>query len=118
VIIRTWEDIRHYLYELVISTLVTLNNFIYGPLAILSIPLKKLHWRPMAKDPFATVNFGNAFSSLWIGTVSGLFGFYFCTQLTLYFVWQATPILVSLIFSIPAVYLTAKQVPMKLRGLI
>lgn len=118
VILRTWEDLRHYLYEIIISTLVTLNNFIYGPLAILMIPFKKLTWRPMAKNPFQTVNFGNALSSLWIGTIFGLLGLYFCTQLTLYFVWQATPILVSLIFSIPAVYLTAKSIPMKLRGWI
>ncbi|MBI3313601.1 MAG: glycosyltransferase [Candidatus Omnitrophica bacterium] len=118
VILRTWEDVRHYFYELIISTLITLNNFIYGPLAILSIPLKKLHWRPMAKDPFAAVNLGNTVQLLWIGTVCGFFGLYFCTMLTPYFVWQATPILVSLIFSIPTVYFTAKSIPMKLRGWI
>ena len=118
VIVKTWEDIRHYLYELVISTLVTLNNFIYSPLAILSIPLKKLHWQPMAKNPFATVNFATAARSLWIGTVFGLVGLYFCTNLTPYFVWQITPILISLIFSIPTVYFTAKSIPAKLRSWI
>ena len=118
VILRTREDVRHYFYELIISTLITLNNFIYSPLAILSIPLKKLHWRPMVKDPFATVNLGNTVRALWIGTACGFFGLYFCTRLTPYFVWQATPILVSLIFSIPTVYFTAKSIPMKLRGWI
>ena len=118
VILKTLEDVRHYLYELTLSTLITLNNFIYGPLNVLGIPLKKLHWRPMAKDPFAKVSFTNAVRSLWFGTVCGFLGLYFCTTLTPYFVWQATPILISLIFSIPAVYFTAKQVPMKLRGWI
>ncbi|OGW81632.1 MAG: hypothetical protein A3G33_08240 [Omnitrophica bacterium RIFCSPLOWO2_12_FULL_44_17] len=118
VIFRTWEDVRHYFYELVISTFITLNNFIYGPLHILSIPLRKLHWRPMAKNPFVKVNFGSVARSLWIGTIAGVFGLYFCTQLTPYFVWQVTPILVSLIFSIPAVYLTAKSIPTKLKAWI
>jgi membrane glycosyltransferase len=118
VILRTWEDVRHYLYELVLSTLITLNNFIYSPLAILSIPLKKLNWRPMAKDPFATVDLEKTVRSLWIGTACGFFGLYFCTRLTPYFVWQATPILISLIFSIPTVYFTAKSIPVKLRGWI
>ncbi|HOW87312.1 MAG TPA: glycosyltransferase [Candidatus Omnitrophota bacterium] len=118
VILKTWEDVRHYLYELLISTLVTLNNFIYSPLAILSIPLKKLHWRPMAKNPFATVDFPTATRSLWIGTAFGFLGLYFCTKLTPYFVWQTTPILISLIFSIPTVYFTAKSIPAKLRSWI
>lgn len=116
VILKTLEDVRHYCYELILSTLLTLNNFVYGPLNLLSIPLKKLHWRPMVKNPFAKVDFMNAVRALWFGTACGLFGLYFCTALTPYFVWQATPILISLIFSIPTVYLTAKQVPLKFRG--
>lgn len=118
VILRTWEDCRHWLYELLVSTLVTLNNFIYGPLHILSIPLRKLHWRPMAKNPFARVDLAKTVRALWLGTALGLFGLYFCTKLTPYFVWQATPILVSLIFSIPTVYFTAKSMPAKWRSLI
>jgi membrane glycosyltransferase len=116
VILKNWQDAKRYLYEFFVSSIVTLNNFIYGPLHILSIPLKKLRWRPMAKDPFVKLNFRSTVSSLWIGTAFGLFGLYFCTEITPYFVWQITPILVSLVFSIPAVYLTAQSISMKLRG--
>jgi len=116
VILDTWEDVRHYIYELIISGFVTLNNFFYSPLHILSIPLKKLKWRPMAKNPFERLSLAQSVYSLWPGTMLGLCGLYFCVFLVPYFVWQLTPILTSLIFSIPAVYLTAQAVPASWRA--
>lgn len=117
-ILRSWRDLRDALYEILISTLITLNNFIYAPLDALSIPLKKLQWIPMKKDPLAEVSLKRVASKLWIGTVFGLAGIYFCTRYTPYFVWQATLILISLSLSIPAVYLSAERVPSRLRNLI
>lgn len=117
-ILKSWKDLREYLYELGMSTLITLNNFVYVPLDILSIPLRKLHWKPMAKNPFAEVSFLTAVKSLWIGTAFGLFGVYFCLNYTAYFVWQAAFILASLVFSIPSVYLSAQTVPLGWRNWI
>ncbi len=117
-IIRSLRDLREYLYEILISTLVTLNNFIYAPLNILTIPLRRLHWIPMAKDPFAKIDFWKTIRGLWLGTVFGFLGLYFCIEQTPYFVWQALPILGSLMLSVPLVYLTARNVPRQLRNWI
>lgn len=117
-IIKSGGDFQKYLYELVLSTLITLNNFVYAPLDILSIPLKKLNWKPMAKDPFAKISFRMTAKKLWFGTIFGIAGFLFILMNVHYFIWQATPILVSLILSIPVVYLTSKTVPRKLRNWI
>ncbi len=111
VVIRSARDFRRYLYELVFSTLITLNNFFYVPLDILTLPLRKLVWRPMSKNPFANLTFVESFKNLWLGTAFGIFGFYFCTFETPYFVWQATSILTSLVLSVPVVYATSKPVP-------
>jgi membrane glycosyltransferase len=118
VIVRSLRDLCEYLYELFFSTLVTLNNFFYVPLDILTIPLRKLNWQPMSKNPFEKVRFRDAVMNLWPGTALGLAAFYFCTQETPYFVWQATPVMASLIFSIFTVYSTAKPVPPRLRVLL
>ncbi|MCB9800466.1 MAG: glycosyltransferase, partial [Candidatus Omnitrophica bacterium] len=114
-ILRNFKDFREYLYELFASTFLTLNNFIYAPLNLLSLPLKKISWIPMAKDPFAKVCFWNTAKKLWLGTAFGLFGLHFCVFETPYFIWQATPILVCLIVSIPMVYLTAQPMPERFR---
>ncbi len=111
VIVKTWQDFGHYLYELFFSTLIILNNFFYVPLHLVTLPLRKLHWNPMKKNPLAELRFSDALKHLWAGTLFGALGFYFCTQQTPYFVWQATPLLISLTFSIPLVYGTAKSVP-------
>lgn len=115
VIVRSVDDFRKYFYELLISSLITLNNFFYVPLSIVTQPFKKLMWRPMKKDPFEQVGISQAVKSLWPGTLFGAGLLYFCTHETPYFVWQALPIMGSLLLSIPLVYLTAKAMPGFLR---
>jgi membrane glycosyltransferase len=117
-ILKNLREVREYGYELVMSTVVTLNNFIYAPLNMLTIPLKKRNWKPMVKDPFVKIDLRRAAKRLWAGTAFGCAGFFFIATNVPYFVWQATPILASLVLSIPAVYLTAKTVPQKWRSLI
>lgn len=110
-ILKSWRDFKDYLFELVMSTLITLNSFVYAPLDIVSIPLRKLAWKPMMKNPFARLTLTSTALNLWVGTAFGLFGLYFCLEQTPYFVWQATPILASLILSIPLIYLTSQRIP-------
>ena len=117
-ILRNFKDTREYLYELFVSTLLTLNNFIYAPLDLLSLPLRKVSWIPMAKDPFVKACLKNTAKKLWLGTAFGMFGLYFCLHQTPYFIWQATPILASLIGSIPFAYFTARPVPEQFRAWI
>ena len=115
VIVRSFDDLRKYLYELFISSLITLNNFFYVPLSIVTQPFKKLMWRPMKKDPFEKVGMSQAIKSLWPGTLFAAGLLYFCTHETPYFVWQALPIMGSLLLSIPLVYFTSKAMPEVLR---
>jgi membrane glycosyltransferase len=65
----------------------------------------------MKKDPFTKINLGSVVRNLWLGTILGIYGFYFCTVKTPYFVWQTAPILASLSLSILTVYLTSKTIP-------
>jgi len=117
-LLKNWKDLKDFFYELVLSTFLTLNNVFYTPLDIASIPLRKLHWQPMAKNPFARVDLQNTAKILWPGTAAGLLGLYFCLFLTPYFIWQATPLLTSLILSIPVAYWTARSVPERCKAWI
>jgi len=111
VLVRNLSDLRELLYEILLSTLITLNNFLYVPMDILSIPLRKLGWKPMRKDPFAKVTFFQCAKELWPGTALGVVVAYFMFHSLPYVIWPLAPILVSLIFSIPFVYFTARAIP-------
>ena len=110
-ILKTSRDFKAFIYEAVFSMLITLNNFVYAPLDMITIPIRKLQWNPMKKDPFTKINLGSVARELWLGTAFGFYGFYFCSFKTPYFVWQAAPILASLSLSILTVYLTSKTIP-------
>ena len=110
-VIRSLKEVFHYLYEILFSTLVLLNNFFYGPLNLVSLLFRKLGWKPMNKNPFAELRFQDCMKALWPGTLMGIGILIFCLSKTPYFIWQITPILVSLILSIPLVYLSGKPVP-------
>ena len=114
-ILKTSRDLKAFFYEIVFSVLITLNNFIYAPLDMITIPIRKLQWNPMKKDPFTKINLGSVVRNLWLGTILGIYGFYFCTVKTPYFVWQTAPILASLSLSILTVYLTSKTIPERWR---
>ncbi len=114
-ILKTSRDLKAFFYEIVFSMFITLNNFIYAPLDMITIPIRKLQWNPMKKDPFTKINFGSVVRNLWIGTALGFYGFYFCSFKTPYFVWQTAPILASLSLSILTVYLTSKTIPERWR---
>jgi len=115
VIVKNADDLRKFSYEIIISSLITLNNFFYVPLAIATQPFKKLMWRPMKKNPFEQVNLLQTFKSLWPGTLFGVALFYFCNHATPYFVWQALPIMGSLMLSVPLVYFTSKAMPVSFK---
>ncbi len=111
VLVRSMKDFKHFFFETAFSTLVTLNNFLYVPLHMMAIPFKKLTWRPMKKNPFENLCFKDAVKNLLPGTVLGVMALYFLTHEMPYFVWQVTPLIVSLVLSIPLVYFTSKPVP-------
>jgi len=106
---RSWADVKRIAFEVVISTLVSLNNIFYITLDLFSIPFEKLAWKPMAKDPNMRVSIRRCVKVLISGTVFGwitlICGFLYSP----YWVPVGFPICMSLILSIPVVYFTSKN---------
>jgi len=106
---RTFRDLKRIAFEVGVSTLVSLNNIFYTTLDFFSLPFEKLAWRPMAKDPNATVSLAACARELFWGTVFGLAVLLWGIFYSPYWLLTGLPILVSLILSIPAVYITSKH---------
>ncbi len=113
VLVRSLKDLWQYLYELVFSTLLVLNNCLYQTLDIMSLPFRsgKVSWKPMTKDPFQRVSLGMCARAFWPTTVCGLYGLWFCLAQMPHFTWQVSPILLAMTISIPAAYLTSGRIP-------
>lgn len=109
VTIRSWKDLQNYFYELAASTLIYSGNFFYSTLDMLSIPFKKLIWRPMKKNPFEQACFSEAFRMLLPGTTIGICGFLYFVYGTPFLKPSLFPILISLSFGIPIAVISSKS---------
>ncbi len=109
VLVRSRADAKRISFEVVLSTLVSLNNILYVTLDMLSLPFEKLHWRPMNKNPNQRVSFLECARTLSPGTCFGLLlfslGFFYSPYLAL----TGVPLLASLIFSIPVIFISARD---------
>jgi len=95
--------------EIVLSTILSLNNVFYQSLDFFSLIFeKKIGWEPMKKDPFLKISFGECFRCLWSGSLTGLV--LFCLGLKGAPGWLAlsAPFLLSFSLSIPCVYFSGK----------
>ncbi len=113
VLIRTFDDIKRFLYEITVATLIYAGNFVYTAFDILTLPLKKLIWQPMKKNPFEQITWTETIDALLPGTVIGLTGIWYLAQGTPFPHMAAVPIFTSLLFSIPLVYYSAKTMHRK-----
>ena len=106
---RSLSDLKRIAFEVLVSTLVSLNNVFYTTLDFFSLPFEKLSWRPMTKDPNATISFVSCARELFWGTAFGftvlLWGMFYSP----FWILTGLPLLMSLILSIPAVYITSKN---------
>ncbi len=113
VVARNMNDIKRIIQETLFSTLIGLQNILYGTFDFITIPLQKLGWTPMAKIPGERLSFSECAKSLFIGTLVGAallwFGFTQSSTWTLF----TLPVLLSLILSIPFVYFSSKNLFMK-----
>lgn len=109
VIVRTKEDLRKFFYELFLSTLVYSGNFFYSTLDLVSLPLRKLIWQPMKKDPFERLGLFETLKTLLPGTAVGLLGLWYLFEGTPFPRLTALPILVSLALGIPIVFFSSKS---------
>lgn len=109
VIVRTREDLGKFFYELFLSTLVYSGNFFYSTLDLVCLPLRKLIWQPMKKDPFEELNLRKSLKAFLPGTMVGLFGLWYLFEGTPFPRLTALPILISLALGIPIVFFTSKS---------
>jgi len=113
VVVKSAEDVKKFFYELTLATLIYSGNFVYTAFDILTLPFKKLIWSPMKKNPFEAIAWTETLYSLLPGTVIGILGIWYLTQGTPYPHMASVPIFVSLMFSAPLVYFSAKTAQRK-----
>ena len=106
---RSWADLKRIAFEVVVSTLVSLNNIFYISLDLFSIPFEGIVWKPMSKNPNARVSVKDCTKALIGGTVFGWLTLIGGILYSPYWVPVGFPICMSLILSIPVVYFTSKN---------
>ena len=106
---RSLADAKRIAFEVIISTLVSLNNIFYITLDLFSIPFERLAWKPMSKNPNIRVSIKHWTKALIGGTVFGWMTLIGGLLYSPYWVPVGFPICMSLILSIPVVYFTSKN---------
>ena len=106
---RSWADLKRIAFEVVVSTLVSLNNIFYISLDLFSIPFEGIVWKPMSKNPNARVSVKDCTKALIGGTVFGWLTLIGGILYSPYWVPVGIPNCMSLILSIPVVYFTSKN---------
>lgn len=102
------------LSEIFWSTLLYMNNLVYVSAAVLMAPFVALfrppgaYWQPAAKE-YTPVRLSEAIIAMMPSTLLGLFGLWVGWQSNLRWMLAALPVLLSLVLSIPLVYLTARE---------
>lgn len=95
--------------EIAFSTLISLNNVLYQSVDIISLLFERhLCWRPMAKDPFARITWGECAETLWGGCLFGAALFYLGAKGAPSSLILTFPFLMSFVLSIPCVYWTGR----------
>lgn len=106
---RSWRDAKRIAFEVLVSTLVSLNNIFYISLDLFAIPFEGVVWKPMVKDPNARVSVKHCTKSLIGGTVFGWLTLIGGILYSPFWAPAGFPISMSLILSIPVVYFTSKN---------
>lgn len=107
VIARNLKDIRNLIVEILLSTLIALNNVFYVSMDLLLMKFKKLRWNPMNKNPFHKLPFWAVVKDMYLGTLFGFAGIFLGLKYAPQWVLIASPFLISFILAIPLVYLTS-----------
>lgn len=103
------KDIGKLIYEIFISTVISLNSIFYISFIIMSLPFRRQKkWVPMKKNPYEKVHLWEVVKEMWLGTAVGLISLYIAVKYTPVWGAYSTPIIGSLILSIPIVYLTSQ----------
>ena len=106
---RTPSDIKRIIQETFFSTLVGLQNVLYGTLDFLVLPFEKLGWIPMTKNPSVRLGILECVQRLVLGTGFGCIFLWLGLDHSIAWTVFTLPVLASLILSIPSVYLSSKN---------
>lgn len=105
---RSLRDMALCLEEMVCSTLVSLNNVLYQSFDMIRMFGSGKSWRPVSKNPYGCLSLAEAARVLWPGTVIGVLTVYALHRGLPYSWIILLPVLVSLIFSVPVVFISSK----------
>lgn len=103
------QDIGRILKESLFSTLLGLQSVFYGTLDFLTLPLEKIGWVPMSKNPDERPSFRDCVKNLLPGTLAGMIFLYAGLKLSPVWTLYTLPLILSLILSIPLVYGTSRR---------
>jgi membrane glycosyltransferase len=110
VVCKGSSEIGRLVYEIFVSTIISLNSIFYISMIILTLPFqKKRKWIPMKKNPYETITWKDTAKEMWPGTLVGAISLYISLNYTPVWGLYSIPILVSLLLSIPVVYFTSLQ---------
>ena len=110
---RNLADAGRITREVLFTTLLGLQGIFYGTIDWLTLPLEKMGWVPMSKNPGDRPSLSECIRGLYPGTLAGFLfltaGFKISPAWTLY----ASPVIMSLILSIPLVYFSSRELTVK-----
>ncbi|MBI1976337.1 MAG: glycosyltransferase [Candidatus Omnitrophica bacterium] len=106
---RNLADAGRIFKEVLFTTLVGLQGIFYGTIDWITLPLEKMGWVPMSKNPGERPAFSDCVKGLLPGTLAGILLLHVGLKLSTGWTLYALPVITSLILSIPLVYLSSKE---------
>ena len=110
---RNLADAGKITKEVVFTTLLGLQSIFYGTIDWLTLPLEKMGWVPMSKNPDERPTFSDCVKRLLPGTLVGVLLLHAGLKLSLGWTLYALPVILSLILSIPLVYFSSREFAVK-----
>lgn len=106
---RNLADAGRIAKEVLFTTLLGLQGIFYGTIDWLTLPLEKMGWVPMSKNPGDRPSFTECIKGLWPGTLAGFLFLMAGMRISPAWTLYALPVITSLILSIPLVYLSSRE---------
>jgi len=106
---RSLRDAGRITKEVLFTTLLGLQGIFYGTIDWLTLPLERMGWVPMSKNPGDRPSFPDCVKGLLPGTLVGVLLLHAGLKISPAWTLYALPVITSLILSIPLVYLSSRE---------
>lgn len=107
---RTLRQVGQIIRDILMGTVVLLNNMFYDTVAILASPWMDRSWRPMQKLNCRRLSLGQCLAAMWPSTLFGVLLVVAGWSLNPGWLLYSSPILISFVLGGFSVYWTAKPV--------